>query len=273
MAKTFTVGVFDSGIGGLTVLAECVKLMPENRYFYLGDNFRAPYGSRSAEEITACVREALIRFARLKVDAAVLACNTATAVCAGKMRAEFDFPVVGTEPAVKPAARACRRVLVLATPRTAESERLKRLLSAYPENEFFVSAQEGLAAAVEDCIVRGKAFDLAAHLPIGKFDGVVLGCTHYVYFKEQISAFYGVPAFDGGEGTARQLKKVLCGLPEIEKTGTHDHFCGSLFLGNENANMCSGKTAKNARKNRKKGVIFVGKAKNINNKAYEHMFI
>ena len=203
------VGVFDSGIGGLTILDACVRLNPDCTFFYLGDNGRAPYGSRRPEEIVSFVREALDRFAKLKVDAVVLACNTATAVCADVLRTEYSFPIVGVEPAVKPASDWCERILVLATPRTAEGERLQLLLKRFPERQFTVYAAEGLAAAVEDRFLRGKPLELSEHLPQGDFDGVVLGCTHYSFLRREISAFYDAPVFDSALGTAKRLNFIL----------------------------------------------------------------
>lgn len=207
--KKYLVGVFDSGIGGLTVLSECVRRLPDCDYLYFGDNAHAPYGSRSPEEITSLVRTALRVFDAYGADAAVLACNTATAVCARAMREEFSFPVVGTEPAVKPAAFRCAQALVLATPRTVRSERLRRLVGRFPQCSFTLFAPVGLAGAIERAEGQAGAIDLKEHLPRGKYDGVVLGCTHYIYLRKEISAFYRAPVFDGNRGTAERLAAVL----------------------------------------------------------------
>lgn len=217
------VGVFDSGIGGLTVLKACVGKLPDCCFYYYGDNARAPYGSRPRGEIVRFVSEALRRFERIGVDAAVLACNTATAVCAEQMRAAFPFPVVGVEPAVRPAALQCSRVLVLATPRTAESDRLRRLLARYPRCDFTVCALPYLAGAIERALTRGDKLTISDHLPAGRYDGVVLGCTHYVFFRQEIARFYGCMVFDGGEGTANRLKSVLAEQLVRRKNGIADH--------------------------------------------------
>lgn len=210
------IGVFDSGIGGFSVLKACLRRMPAT-YYYYGDNLRAPYGSRPPEEIAAFTEEALRVFEKIGTDAAVLACNTATAVCIDRMREKFSFPVVGVEPAVAPAAREGRRVLVLATPRTAQSARLQRLLARFPQTEFQVFAPERLAAAVEDLFLRGVPLDYGEHLPEGHgCDCAVLGCTHYALVKEQIAHFLGMKVFDGAEGTARRVVEVI-------KAGTTDH--------------------------------------------------
>lgn len=269
------VGIFDSGIGGLTVLRECVRVAPENVYFYLGDNFRAPYGSRSEAEITGYVREALETFSSLGADAVVLACNTATAVCAEQMRREFSFPVVGIEPAVKSASGRFRRVLVLATPRTAESSRLRRLIERYPDDYTVFSAPH-LAKAVEDYAILNKPVRLSEHLPRGAYDCVVLGCTHYVYLRKEISRFYGAPAIDGNAGTAKRLVSVLREgetngrfPPGLTKFGTNDHFCPAHPDGENsasNVNRCSQNFTK-------KGVFFLGLTQNINKSVYERMFV
>lgn len=220
MEKEVRVGIFDSGIGGLTVLSECVKRAPQCTYYYYGDNAHAPYGERSVEEITGFVRRAMCFFRDVGVDAAVLACNTATAVCAEEMRREFCFPIIGMEPAVKPAGERCKNVLILATPRTVESERLKRLVSASPQCAFTPFPAHALAGAIEAHFISGKKLTLSDHLPEGEFDSVVLGCTHYVWFRREISAFYGgIPVFDGNAGTVNRLVSVL----ELQGIGTDDH--------------------------------------------------
>ena len=203
------IGVFDSGVGGLSVLRACVKRLPALRFLYLGDNGRAPYGSRSPEEISAFAQEGLEQFRKRGVAAAVLACNTATAVCLDEMRERFSFPILGTEPAVLPAAKEGRRVLVLCTPRTAESGRLKALICRCPQTQFTVHACPNLAAAIEGRLLRGEPLCWEEHLPAGDFDGVALGCTHYALFRGEIAAFYNAPVYDGAEGIARRLGVVL----------------------------------------------------------------
>lgn len=260
----FRVGVFDSGIGGLTVLRECVRLMPDCRYYYLGDNDRAPYGNRPPEEILSYVREALDRFLKLGVDAAVLACNTATAVCAETVRREYPFPIVGTEPALRPAARACRRALVLATPATCASARMQALVAQNPACAFTLFPVEGLASAVERAACGEGAPDLKKYLPEGEFDGIVLGCTHYVFLKEQISKYYLLPTYDGNEGVALRLRSLLlgCGCEKKGKNG--------FKLGNLTTNK---RLQKMGVKRAKKGVFFIGSTKKHNKTIYKQMFI
>ncbi|MGN1078219.1 MAG: glutamate racemase [Candidatus Gallimonas sp.] len=251
-----TVGVFDSGVGGLTVLRECVRQIPEARFLYLGDNARAPYGSRPPEVIVSFVREALEKFQRRGVNATLLACNTATAVAADQVRKEFSFPIVGTEPAVAPAARVCRNVLILCTPRTAESPRLRALVARFPQTRFTVSPAPRLAGEIERFLTRGESLTLSDHLPGGNFDGVVLGCTHYVFFREEIASFYRAPVFDGNEGTAKRLRALL----PLKKIGTGDHLCSE-----QNPNMCLTKKYSLCPN---KGIIFLGEGAKINRSVF-----
>lgn len=254
------VGIFDSGVGGLNVLGACMRRLPDCRYYYYGDNRHAPYGSRSEGEILCFVRAALKKFRRLGVDAAVLACNTATAVCAERMRAEFSFPVIGMEPAVAPAARLCNNVLVLATPLTADSARLHALLARFPDCRFTVCPLPNLAGAIERYFALGERLTISDHLPPGHFDGVVLGCTHYPFFGREIGEFYRAPVFDGADGTANRLFSVLIGGEESDKCGTGDH-----HYPKQNPNKCFTKIYT---KRQKKGVIFLGNAQKINKKVY-----
>ena len=246
------IGIFDSGIGGLTVLRDCFFRLSEAEYFYFGDNAHAPYGNREEGEIVAFVEHALKTFEALHVDAAVLACNTATTVCIGQMRKKFSFPILGTEPAVLPAAREGKEVLVLCTPRTAASKRLKELLAECPETRFTVCGCPALAAAVEKKFLRGEEIVYAEHLPAGTFDGVVLGCTHYALVKREIAAFYGAPVYDGAEGVARRLEHVLA-AKDVDnvwmENGKINKSLPSKWSEKGHANVCFlGKTAKINRK-------------------------
>ncbi len=243
------VGVFDSGIGGLTVLKDCYKRASGVTFFYFGDNCNAPYGSKERGEIEALVERGLKTLARHKIDIAVLACNTASAVCLEEMRKKFPFPIVGMEPAVSPAARNFRRILVLCTPRTAESERLKRLIARHPSCEITVFAAKDLAGAIEDKLLKKRPLDLAQHLPSGAWDAVVLGCTHYAFLRDEIAAFYGAKVFDGGEGTALHLCDMI-------NLGTNDHLKPLLTNSVHTFEKCKKQT-----KNR---VIFVGPCKKVN---------
>ena len=237
MAQRVSIGIFDSGAGGLGVLFECLRLSHGVRYFYLADEAHAPYGSRTEQEIASYVREGLQIFGALGVDAAVLACNTATAACVEEMRRAFPFPVVGTEPAVRLAERAgCKHALVLVTPRTAQCARFRALLAREKER-FTVFSPPRLASAVERFVTEGERFPLSDHLPRGTFDTVVLGCTHYTLVKDEIAAFYASPVFDGNPGTARRVLS-LAGRDGQPPAGIFDHRKGGLTTNKRSAQEC-----------------------------------
>ncbi len=243
------VGVFDSGIGGLNVLCECLKAAHGVTFYYFGDNCNAPYGSKGKEEIGILVERGLHILARRRIDVAVLACNTASAVCLESMRRKFPFPIVGMEPAISPAAKKFRRILVLCTPRTAESERLRRLIARHPAAEIEVFAPKDLAWAIEKNLLEKEPLLLEDHLPRGGYDAVVLGCTHYSFFRDEIAAFYGAEVFDGGEGTAARVLALL-------RIGRSNHSQPLVTRSTQTFEKC-----KNQTKNR---VIFVGPCKKMN---------
>ena len=263
MAQRVCIGVFDSGAGGLGVLFECLRLSRGVRYFYLSDEAHAPYGSRTEQEIASYVRKGLRIFEALGVDAAVLACNTATAACVEEMRRAFPFPVVGTEPAVRLAERAgCKHALVLVTPRTAQCARFRALL-ARERDRFTVFSPPRLASAVERFVTEGERFPLSDHLPRGTFDGVVLGCTHYTLVKDEIAAFYASPVFDGNPGTARRVLS-LAGRDGQPPAGIFDHRKGGLTTNKRSAQECEPTT--------KNEVFFLNSPKIYNKLHDEHMF-
>lgn len=263
MAQRVCIGVFDSGAGGLGVLFECLRLSHGVRYFYLSDEAHAPYGSRTEQEIASYVREGLQIFEALGVDAAVLACNTATAACVEEMRRAFPFPVVGTEPAVRLAERAgCKHALVLVTPRTAQCARFRALLAREKER-FTVFSPPRLASAVDRFVTEGERFPLSDHLPRGTFDGVVLGCTHYTLVKDEIAAFYASPVFDGNPGTARRVLS-LAGRDGQPPAGNFDHRKGGLTTNKRSAQECEPTT--------KNEVFFLNSPKIYNKLHDEHMF-
>lgn len=207
--------VFDSGIGGLNLLYECARRAPDLRYYFISDNDNVPYGNKSAEEIYRLTRNALKGIEGYNPAALVVACNTVTANCIKRLRAEYSFPVIGIQPAVKPAAKLGGRCLVLATESTVRSASFSSLVSRCGGAEFKVAGCRELAGFIEKNI-----FDLPASLPKGllpdeKADSVVLGCTHYAFVKKQIEEFYSCPVFDGVIGTANHFLEIL---------GMTDHF-------------------------------------------------
>ena|GEM_PF-61530 len=231
-AKLFSgyVGVFDSGVGGLSVLSEMTRLMPSERFLYFGDSANAPYGERTEEWVRNRSEEIADRMIENGAKAIVIACNTATAAAAAMIREKYpDVPVIGVEPALKVAVTRHQgdSFLVMATNVTLRLEKYHRLEQRLEkEAKFFPLACDGLAARIEKGNLDGE--DLEAFLGelltpyVGQVDGIVLGCTHYPLIREQIRRIFGdIPLYDGGEGTARELKRRLgaAGLTAGKQTG------------------------------------------------------
>ncbi len=229
--ETRPVGVFDSGRGGISTLIEAARLMPWEDFIYYGDQKYAPYGTRDESYVLERAENVTRLLIGKGIKALVIACNTATAAAAKTLRAEYDFPIIGMEPAVKPASlvRTDGLVLCLATPGTLKSEKFHLLLDRFgavtplPCPGLMELVERGPSAAEETDRYLKALFAPYAHK---KTDAVVLGCTHYVFIRDRIVRCLppGTPVLDGNAGTARQLRRRLeeCGL-----TGNTDH-CGSV---------------------------------------------
>lgn len=210
------IGILDSGVGGISVLRKAVELLPNENFIYFGDNKNAPYGPKPLEEIRALSARAIDRLLRQEVKALVLACNTITAAYAADIRSRVDIPVIGMEPAVKPAslARDGGLVLALATRATLALDKFSRLMDNYGEGVVPIEGV-GLVELVE----AGKADSPEARAALKalfapylgrQVDGIVLGCTHYPFLRQQIENFFPeAHIFDGREGTVRQLGRLL----------------------------------------------------------------
>ena len=215
MSDTRPIGVFDSGVGGISVLAQLRRLMPAEDFVYYSDCANAPYGTRPAEEISLLVDAVVAQLQQHRIKALVIACNTATAAAAAELRDRCDFPVIGMEPALKPAhlLRRQGRILVLATPATLGLPKFARLMERYGEGAEPLPCP-GLMELVEAEDFDGAAAyvcrALSAYPPDG-VDAVVLGCTHYVFLRSRLQTLLPahIALLDGNLGTARQLRRVL----------------------------------------------------------------
>lgn len=211
------IGVFDSGVGGISVLRELVSQMPGEHFLYFGDSANAPYGIKSTQEVRALSLQAAAHLASRRLKALVVACNTATAAAIQTLRQQYpNLLVVGIEPAVKPAAEQFPggRVGVMATEVTLREKKLNALLSCYPETEFVPIPAPGVVELVEQGKADSPEMDALLQTILGTYkghlDGLVLGCTHYPFVKKAIRRILGdIPLFDGGEGTARHTRALL----------------------------------------------------------------
>ena len=275
------IAFFDSGIGGLTVLSACREYLPNELFYYYGDNHHAPYGNLAPKKIRRYVRRAFNLFARLKVCAAVVACNTATALCIEELRKHYTFPIIGTEPAVFAAAKMGGEVFVLTTRATHESERFKKLCSEakkkYPHATLIPISCDSLAGEIERHLNEG-GYDFTAFLPRGSPDVVVLGCTHYIYIEEEVEKFYACPVVHGNGGIAFQLRNILSKMGKLAteptKNGRDGEICSHSTTSQKRGVFFPHKRAaypNNATKNGE--IIFLGKCKVVNKIQYEQMFV
>ena len=214
-ARTDPIGIFDSGLGGISTLREMRKLLPGEHFIYYGDTGNAPYGTKTRDEVLQCVSRVVDRLLKEQIKALVIACNTATSVAAAQLRKDLQIPVIGMEPALKPAheIRKSGKILVLATPLTLREEKFSRLMSRFGEGAEKVPC-EGLVELVEAEDRDGaKRYleTLLAGFRLDEVDAVVLGCTHYVFLRDMIKNMIPdhIAITDGNAGTARQLRRVL----------------------------------------------------------------
>ncbi len=216
------IGVFDSGLGGISVLGELIKQLPDEEYIYFGDTANAPYGDKPPERVLELARSAVDRLLELDCKAIVIACNTATSVAASAIRQELQLPVIGMEPALKPASliESEGEVLVLATRVTLALPKFRLLMERYGRDAVPVPCS-GLMECVEAGELEGGRVNAVLSRILAPYKGrrikaVVLGCTHYVFLRDTIARFFpeGTPLLDGNEGAARQLRRRLteCGL-------------------------------------------------------------
>lgn len=228
------IGIFDSGLGGLSVLRTALRMLPEERFLYYGDIANAPYGTKTEEQVYTFAREVTGRLMDQGIKALVIACNTATAAAAAQLRAEFpDFIIVGMEPALKLAHDQCPegRILVLATPVSLASEKFRRLYENYGEHAVslpcpglmeFVERGDTDSEELKDYLRNKFAPYLESPLA-----AVVLGCTHYVFLKKTVQSLLpqNTLVLDGNEGTVRQLGRRLesAGLLLNQAMGTEKY--------------------------------------------------
>ena len=247
MSDQRPIGVFDSGVGGLTVLREIMRRSPAESTIYLGDNARAPYGIRSDEEVLAFSNQSLDALVEREVNAIVVACNTSSAVGIGALRRRYDIPILGV---IRPGASAAslasrnRRVGVIATPATIRSHAyFGAIKDENPAIEVYEHATPTLVPLVEAGQLSGPAAEAAVadalapllgeRDPAGEFifpkppgatiDTLLLGCTHYPLLRAVIAAQVGdqVAIVDSATATASALAELL-GVNGLETSAMPD---------------------------------------------------
>lgn len=217
--RSLPIGVMDSGMGGISTLRALVSELPHENFIYFGDDKNAPYGEKSREEVIALSESVVLTLLENGVKAIVVACNTATGAAAAYLREKYNtIPIIGAEPAIKPAVgyKPSSRVLVMATPLTLSSEKFRNLKADFDGNAEIIGLPcVGLVELVESGVIDGETVERTLHdildPYVGCVDSVVLGCTHYPFLAPVISRVLGddVPLFDGNRGIAAETHRRL----------------------------------------------------------------
>jgi glutamate racemase len=215
------IAIFDSGLGGITVLHEAMRRMPNEHFIYFADTKHVPYGSKTRQEVKECILESVHDLAEEEpIKALVVACNTATSVGIQELRKQYHFPVIGMEPAVKPAVAITRpigkRVLVLATELTLRESKYKDLVERVDDYGIVDSlSMPGLVTLCEalqfdDPSVDDYLRQQFEGLLLDEYGTVVLGCTHFPYFKRQLAKWFAadIRMIDGTMGTVKRLLEI-----------------------------------------------------------------
>lgn len=217
--KTDPIAVFDSGVGGISVLRELVRQMPQENYLYYGDSANAPYGTRPTQQVKALCKNVVEHLLQLGIKALVIACNTATAAAISQLRSDYpDLIIVGIEPALKLAAarHPGGTVGVIATPVTLREEKFRQLEERCSQDCTVIPLS---APGLADLVEEGKANSPESEKLLrqllapyrSQLNALVLGCTHYPFAVPTIRSILDsrTELLDGGEGTARETKHRL----------------------------------------------------------------
>ncbi len=233
------IGLFDSGVGGTTILKELEKILPYEDYIYYADSKNNPYGELSDEELYKITGNIVDYLLKRRAKIIVIACNTATTRCIKYLRNKYPgVTFVGTEPAIKPACEAgYKNILLLATPGTCGSERTKELIDTYKKDDqnIYVVPCYGLANAIEydefdiqDTIIK----EIHQIYSDKNIDCIVLGCTHYSLIKDLINNYFNnVDIIDGSVGVAKRTESLLRQENKLSNNGT-----GKVIMINSNDN-------------------------------------
>ena len=213
------IGIFDSGLGGISVLKTCLKVLPEEHFIYYGDSAHSPYGTKSKEVILKRCIEICDDFINKGVKAIVIACNSATSVAVQTLRERYPVPIIGMEPALKVAVneKKNKTIVVMATPLTLKEEKFAKLMHQYNTCTIVKMPCPDFVGIVENNLlddqqaVNHQINQYKQELANKDIDSVVLGCTHFVFLKKVIQNYFGASTvlIDGNLGTANHLKHLL----------------------------------------------------------------
>lgn len=213
------IGIFDSGIGGLTVFSEIKKLLPQEYFIYFADQASFPYGRKSKAQLRSLAHQAVNFLLSKNVKAIVIACNTGTVYAIDFLRSKFGLPIIGVVPVVKTIVERTKtgKTLIFATPATAKSHYLEDLVRRFSNGKkVYIGGGSNLEKLIEKGRVEDPAIDKILDKNLMPFiregvDSIALGCTHYPFVRQIIEAKVGSLAqvYDSGAAVARRVKQVL----------------------------------------------------------------
>lgn len=228
------IGIFDSGVGGLSILLELQKLLPHETFIFLADQAFVPYGGKSKEELVERTRKIMDFFMIQNVKLVVMACNTATVYTIDEMRKKYEVPIVGTVPVVRTIARLTKskKAVVFSTPGTAKSEYLEHLIDKFGNGtEIKRVGGSNLEELVEEGNldrpeITNVLKDILTPLVKSGVDAIALGCTHYPFLSDKIEEIVGpnVVVVDSGGAVARHTKQVLENNKALSKSKSQDKY-------------------------------------------------
>lgn len=235
MNSSSPIGIFDSGLGGISVLHTLYELLPNENYIFFGDSKYNPYGTKTKEEITERCIQICNDLISLDVKAIVIACNTATSACVNLLREMYDIPIIGMEPALKVACQkgSHQKIVVWATDFTLKEKKFVDLMSLFEQDhQIHKIPCPKLVRLVEENQIHNQNLineTLKSYLPDKKIDSLVLGCTHFVFFRNDLETMFpDISIIDGNLGTARHLKDILMNVNLLNDSGGNIQFENSL---------------------------------------------
>lgn len=235
------IGFFDSGIGGITVLHEALKMLPHEDYLYYADTSNVPYGPKPKNEVKKYIFDAIEFIISQEVKAIVIACNTATSIAIEDLRAKYNIPIIGMEPAVKPAVEinknTNKRILVTGTALTLKENKLRHLITRL-NNEHIVDLLPlpGLVQFSEkfefnEEIILPYLKEQLNKYDLNNYETIVLGCTHFSFYKNMFKKLFpsNIKIIDGNIGTVRNLERTLKEMNSLDEGNGNITFFNSGF--------------------------------------------
>ena len=234
--KNNCICVFDSGIGGLTLLKNLVNLTKGERYVYFGDNENSPYGNKTKDFLLSLTKKNLEYLKSFNPKIIVVACNTLTENCIDDIRKMTRVKVFGIEPAINLALREKGQSMLICTYATARSDKLKERLYPY-KNKFVLCPQRELAKSIQENVFSLEQVNVDFIDKYKDITNIVLGCTHYTFLKERLKKRYPkIKILDGNEGTAKNVVNYLSdngllrkGVQSVEFVGNSKEFNKKVF--------------------------------------------